>query len=509
MTLSRILATLPGRAWSSSPPPGGPAGRYLTNPGAYTARLARLLLAIGEHQGPAAGPLLAAAVAAVVAGRAWLRRQQHAAFAADARTVTILAPPQADPDGAAALWGHLTGLLRPPRARLLAGQRHLGWEYAWNGGTTAGLSIRLWVPGTIPPGMIERAVEAAWPGTHTITSAASPPLPPGALTAGGTLRLARPEILPLSVSHDPDAPLRALAGAAAGLGDGEHAIVQVLARPVTGARLRRARRAARKQRAGQPARLSSRLLDLATPGGHASSGTRRTASRSDPELAADIRAATEKLASPQWETLIRYATATTAAHVPDGAGRWQARAATAQPDARLRGLAHALASATALYTGRNWLARRRLRHPAEAINTRWLRRGDLLSVPELAAIARLPPTRRCPDWPAPGHAPWPRRPPSRSPARTPGRWASATGKPRPVGLAVADGRHHMRICGPTGTGKTTLIAGRSCPTPPPGAAWCSSTPRATPSPTSSPGSPSRWRGRWCCSTPRTAARHPA
>ena len=96
----------------------------------------------------------------------------------------------------------------------------------------------MWVPGTIPPGLTERAIEAAWPGTHTITSAASAPLPPGALTEGGALRLARPEILPLSVSHDPDAPRPALAGAAAGLGDGEHAIVQVLARPVTGARLR-------------------------------------------------------------------------------------------------------------------------------------------------------------------------------------------------------------------------------------------------------------------------------
>src|SRR5262249_54818473 len=124
---------------------------------------------------------------------------------------------------------------------------------------------------------------------------------------------------------------------------------------------------------GQPTRLTSRLLDLASPGGHASSGTRRTV-RSDPELAAEIRETTSKLASPQWETLIRYAVATTAA----------------QDTARLRGLAHALASATALYSGRNWLARRRLRHPAAAIGSRRLRRGDLLSVPELAAIARLP-----------------------------------------------------------------------------------------------------------------------
>ena len=42
------------------------------------------------------------------------------------------------------------------------------------------MTIRLWVPGTIPPGLIERAVEAAWPGAHTVTAPASPPLPPGA-----------------------------------------------------------------------------------------------------------------------------------------------------------------------------------------------------------------------------------------------------------------------------------------------------------------------------------------
>ena len=61
-------------------PPGGPAGRYLTNPGGYTAHLARLLLAALEHYGPVAGPLLAVAVTAVIAGRAWLRRRQHAVF---------------------------------------------------------------------------------------------------------------------------------------------------------------------------------------------------------------------------------------------------------------------------------------------------------------------------------------------------------------------------------------------------------------------------------------------
>ena len=54
MTLTRILAALPGRA--ASPAPGGPAGRYLTSPGAFTARLARLLLAILEHLRPGGRP---------------------------------------------------------------------------------------------------------------------------------------------------------------------------------------------------------------------------------------------------------------------------------------------------------------------------------------------------------------------------------------------------------------------------------------------------------------------
>ena len=290
-----LLTARPGL---SPAPPGGPAGRYLTNPGGYTGHLARLLLSALEHYGPAAGPLLAIAVTAVIAGRTWLRRRQHAAFAEAARQVTVLAPPQAGPAGAAALWGHLTGLLRPARARWWHGQPHLGWEYTWAGGTAAGMTIRLWVPGTIPPGLIERAVEAAWPGAHTVTAPAGPPLPPEAVTAGGTLRLARPDILPLSTSHDPEAPLRALAGAAAGLADGEHAVLQVLTRPVTGARLRKARRAARRQRSRQTARLASRLLDLAGPGHGASRS--RAGARADPELAAEIRETTALLTGRNW-----------------------------------------------------------------------------------------------------------------------------------------------------------------------------------------------------------------
>ena len=115
--------------------------------------------------------------------------------------------------------------------------------------------------------------------------------------AGGTLRLARPEILPLSTSHDPEAPLRALAGAAAGLADGEHAVLQVLARPVTGARLRKARRAARRQRAGQPARHRLPAAGPGQPRPHGASRS-RAGGRADPDLAAEIRETTAKLAGP-------------------------------------------------------------------------------------------------------------------------------------------------------------------------------------------------------------------
>ena len=429
-----------------------PLGRYLTNPGAVTSRVARVLLEAARHQGPVAGPLLAAGLLAAVAGRAWLRRRQHAALAADAQVITVLAPPLADPAGGEALWGHLGGLLRPPWARLWHGQPHIGFEYAWAGPV---MTISVWVPGTVPPGMIERAIEAAWPGAHAVTAPASPPFPAGALATGGTLRLARTEILPLKTGHDAD-PLRALAAAGSGLAAGEHAIVQVLARPVTGARLRKARRAARQLRTGRLARLSSRLLDALTLGGHSGTG-RRAAARSDPELAAEVRASVAKSAGPQWDTQIRYATATTA--VPAARGRLRDKAARAQARARLRGLAHGIASATALYSGRNWLARRRLHRPAAQIAARRFRRGGLLSVPELAAIARLPADASVPGLSRAGARAV--APPAVIPVPGPGvrpLGVSDTGVPRGVGIAVADARHHLRVIGPTGTGKTTLIA---------------------------------------------------
>ncbi len=437
MTLPFSAISLPA-VTGGGRPGDSPVGRFLTHPAQILARLAHAALSVVVAYGPWAGPLLLAAAAAVLAARVWLRRRQHAAFTAGARTVTVLAPPQADAAGGETLWGNLAGLMRPPWARFWHGQPHLGWEYTW---TPAGMTISLWVPGTAPPGMAERAIEAAWPGAHTITAPAAPPLPDNAVATGGTLRLARPEILPLKTEHGAD-PLRALAAAGAGLAPGEHAVVQVLARPATGARLRRARRATRQLRYGQPARPSSRLLDALTPGGPPPTA-RRAAARSDPEISADLRAATVKAAGPQWDTQIRYAVAATTAPANRG---------------RLRGQAHALASATALYAGRNWLARRRLRHPAAEITARRFRTGGLLSVGELACLARLPADPAVPGITRAGARAVP--PPPAIP--TPGPQArplgmADTGTPRPVAISVPDARHHMRIIGATGAGKTTLL----------------------------------------------------
>jgi len=322
-----------------------------------------------------------------VAGRAWLRARQHAAFADGARTITVLAPPQADPAGGETLWANLAGLMRPPLARWWHGQPHLGWEYTW---TPDGMTISVWVPGAIPPGMVERAIEAAWPGAHTITASAAPLIPAGSLATGGTLRLARPEILPLKTDHGSD-PLRALAAAGTGLAGGEQAIVQVLARPATGSRLRRARRAMRRLRYGQPGRLPSRLLDAISPGGHAR-GTRRAAARPDPELGGDLRAALAKAAGPQWDTQIRYAVATTTTAPGTGRAR-RAAAGTARPPESQAGAS------------------------AQAACCR---------SPSWPASPTCPPTRRSRAWPAPEPAPSPRRRRSRSPAPRPGRWGPLT-----------------------------------------------------------------------------------
>ncbi|EWC64495.1 hypothetical protein UO65_0102 [Actinokineospora spheciospongiae] len=434
---------------------------YLRDPGGALLGLLDRLRDLVFDWGLIAAPALAVLITGIVASRRWWARRCHEALLADARQVTVLAPPQVDPAGGAALWSNLVGLLRPGWRRAFTGQPHVVCEYVFS---EAGVAIRWWVPGVIPPGLIERAVEAAWPGAHTRVSKATPPLPaPGQgqrrLVVGGELRLARPEALPIRSVFDAD-PIRALLGAPVGLGREEYACVQVLARPVTGRRVQKARRAARHVHTGGSTRLVGRLLDMVTPGPSRSrrSAVARTATgalHSDPrtslEYSAQNRAIVGKQRAAQFETVVRYAVATLLpADVGDGEVR-QARDVA-------RGRAHALAASFASYTEHNHYTRHRLRHPGPVLDSRRLADGDLLSVSELAAIAHLPTDEAIPGIqragaraiaPPPGIA-------------TPGPEAKPlgvtdTGHPRPVALRVPDARHHLHVMGATGSGKSTLL----------------------------------------------------
>jgi energy-coupling factor transporter ATP-binding protein EcfA2 len=422
---------------AAAPPPvpvpsTGPLGRFLQHPHDVTHQLLDHALRLLAHAASAYGPPLAAALTVALTVRVVLHARAAARARRAARLVVIAAPPEVDPAGAQVLWGNLVALLRPAWRRALVGQPHLAFELCW---TTGGLQVALWVPGGIPPGLVERAVEAAWPGATTSLTAPAPPVPLDRQATGGVLRLAEPEVYPLRTEHPAD-PLRPLLTAAAQLAPGEAAAVQILARPVTGRRLARARRAAVLLRADRPTSRTARLLDLLIPGPAVRAGQ-----PADPSVAHDVRAILDKAAHPQWEAVIRYAVTT-----PDS---------SKQATGRLRGRAHALASAFAVYTGRNRLARHRLHHPATVLASRALRRGDLLSVPELAALAHLPTDTTVPGLARAGARPVPAPPAVPAAGKVLGD--TDAGPARPVALAPADARYHLHVIGATGSGKSTLL----------------------------------------------------
>jgi hypothetical protein len=396
-------------------------------------------------------PLLAAALACVAAyaGAGLLTRaRRNNAFADRARVIEISAPPEAALSGGEALWANLLGLHRPRYARLLHGQPHLGFEYCFTGD---GHCIRLWVPAAIPPGLVEHAIEAAWPGARALPlEDPSPPLPlTGVEATGGRLVPARTEAIPIRTKHEQD-PLRALFGAVSDLQPGEAACVQILTRPASPRRARKLR-ATLNALLGKPTGttgLKTAFFDAITPGsGGSHRPTGGQAPWRDPRTDADARAAASKLAGPLWETVVRYGAA--------------APARRANATGRARGLAHGAASAMGAYAERNHLRRRRLRHPARILAARAFGRGALYSVPELAALAHLPADLVVPGLARAGARPVPPsvRIPSAGTASQPVRVLgdSDAGPARAVAIPVADARHHLHVIGATGSGKSTLL----------------------------------------------------
>ncbi len=377
--------------------------------------------------------LICAAFSAVMSGIVWTEWRHRRAHIG-ARFVVIEAPPEADAHAAEALWRNLVGLLRPRWLRVLFGQPHLVFEIT---ASEAGTRIGMWIPASVPPGLVERAIEAAWPSSRTVVQDEMPqPLPLNSWCTGGELRLAHPEHFPLLTSHAND-PLRSLYGALAGITDGNSAAIQILVRPVTRRRTARSHRAASALRTGKSPSLGASILDFITPG-----PTAKIAVPEDPTRAPDIRMVLEKAAHPSWEMCIRYGVTS---HGEDRRAK-----------GRARGHAHAIASAFAVYTGRNGLRRRRIRRPAAVLAGRSFRHGDLVSVPELAAVAHLPTDIVVPGLSRAGAASV--APPAEVPRK--GKIlgdASNTGFSRPVALAPDDARYHLHILGSTGAGKSTLL----------------------------------------------------
>ncbi|TYB40806.1 type IV secretory system conjugative DNA transfer family protein [Actinomadura chibensis] len=391
------------------------------------------------------GPGVAVGVlggAATVAAARWVVwRWRNARLAPGARLIEIAVPPKVEDGSAVAWWTRLIGLILPPWKRVLYGQPHLALEYVADHN---GVRFQVWVPGTIPPGLVEKTIRSAWPGATLTTRSVSRPFPDDAESAGGRLVLARPDHFPLAHVHDSD-PLRGLLGAASGLADGEHLMVQVLARPATGRRLLRGHRAAATLRGAQSAAPQAALFSMLTPGMSGHSNPTDLA-RQFPERADQVRAILAKAANPRFEVQILYGVATR--HLDQAAAGW------------LRAHAHEVASTFALFTsGHQYLRRRRLRHPAARLADRRLHQGYLLSAPELAALAHLPY-----DLAAPGVTRAGARPVAPSPAipvSGPGVRVlgdSEAGAPRPVGLTVEGARQHLHVLGQTGVGKSTFLA---------------------------------------------------
>ncbi|HUB73482.1 MAG TPA: DUF87 domain-containing protein [Solirubrobacteraceae bacterium] len=396
--------------------------RWLDEPN----RPLRALPTLAHHALPTVehvAPILAVLAAGVIALVVLVARVRRWRLARGARLVRIGIPPEVKPRGALLLWSALHDLLLPNPGRLLTGQPHISWEIA---ASEAGTTFQLWVPRVVPLGLIERAVESAWPGASTSIQAV--PRAAAARPLVSELVIAGPDWFSLDSSIDPD-PLRVILGQLSGLGEGENVLVQVLARPATAREQRRLRMTARRLRAGVPTGRAARAFELLSP-----NPPKRTTL--DPTVNPDVRDVLDKSAQPLYRCLLRVAVCSPSRSLARG---------------RLAGVLGGFAP----YEGRAALRRRGVRRPVVKLDGRWLsRRAFTASVPELAALAHLPA-----DAAIPGLV----RASARKVASPPGlstgeKPLGTTSSGRRVGIGVADARHHLHILGPTGVGKSTLIA---------------------------------------------------
>ncbi len=399
--------------------PDGPLVRFLLDPEAALRALVGWL----AHVLPILLLVLGLVAAALASWRLWTVRRDRRLME-DARRVRVLSPMEIEPAGARTLWMGLHALLRPWWRRLFWGQPYLAWEIV---ATSEDVEVSIRVPKVVPDGLVQRVVEASWPGARTQTGEGDALARLGLQRTVETtdLALAEPEWFPIGTTPGTD-PLTLGMAALAGLGEGETAAIQVLAQPLTSVSRRRFRRAARNVRAG------------AAPSARLARSRSRYRVPPDPSVEGDVRAILAKASSPAYRCLIRLAVASPSRE-------------------SARGRLHGLAGAFAIFEARNGFRRHRVHRGTRTMLSRRLARSYLLSVPELAQIASLPAAGAVPGL-------------ERAGARTvaPPRVLPVAGKvlgeadhpgvERPVAIAVADARHHLHVIGETGTGKSTLLA---------------------------------------------------
>ncbi|MGR6998352.1 hypothetical protein ACU686_10035 [Yinghuangia aomiensis] len=293
------LIAHPTAAVLAADPSGGPLGRFLTDPNTLRNTMGRALASFAGTW-PWSAPTLAVLAAATAATRVRVRERRARRLVADARCISILAPPKVDPAGGVMLWAQLAGLARPWWRRWREGQPHLAFEYVFTPSGFDGAPVDAHRgAGTT---LVRRAVDAAWPGAHTRLEPARHRLPTQPrdrsrrIAAGSTRSPATAHRPPRRPTAAPSASRRS------GLAEDETALVQILARPAVGARLRRARRAARRVKAGHS---PNRLRAIAAWLLHATSPAATT--KLDPAHATELRQLVAKSAGAQWEVAIRYA----------------------------------------------------------------------------------------------------------------------------------------------------------------------------------------------------------
>ncbi|MEX2551529.1 MAG: type IV secretion system DNA-binding domain-containing protein [Actinomycetota bacterium] len=405
---------------TSSGPIPGPIFQLIDNPGHIYDRIGSWLVDIAPW---IVWGFVGLLFAFVLGGLA--RSASRGRLATGGRRIAILPPAAADPRGGLAFWMGLHSLLRPRWARLVFGQPHVAWEVQAHGEQ---IELSIWVPNLVPPGLIERAVEAAWPGARAVAGP-EVTIPTSAHTEVTELVLANEAWFPIGSGPSNDA-IRLVLAAMTGLEEQETAVVQILARPATSHSRAHLLKAARRLR------LSSKIASNNTSwsGGRASSR-----SLSDPAVEADVRMVIEKASSPMFECLIRLS-------------------ASSPRKEQARGRMHALAGSFAVFEGRNGFRRRRAGHQSKSLETHRLSKGYLLSIPELAEIATLQPAGAVPGLELAGAkavAPSAKLP---STGKVLGRADHPSLRGREVAISVQDARHHLHVIGETGTGKSTLIA---------------------------------------------------